>query len=197
MKKQYSSSWVIDMLEFKNIYKSFEKPVVDNLCFRLNTGERLAIVGESGAGKTTVFNIILGITQADAGELINDFEKISTVFQENRLIEEISALNNLKMVTDKPDEEMKEMLHELKVDNFYEPVKYLSGGMKRRVAIARALMYEADLYLLDEPIQGLDDEIRKTVIGKILEITEGKSLLLISHSKEDVHDFQISAQLIL
>ncbi|HHW94377.1 MAG TPA: ATP-binding cassette domain-containing protein [Mogibacterium sp.] len=183
------------MLEFKNVCKDFENPVIENLSFRLAEGERLAVLGESGIGKTTIINLILGITQPDCGEVINTFERISTVFQENRLIEEISALKNLKIVTEKTDPELREILRDLKIENPDEIVMNLSGGMKRRVAIARALIYDADLYLLDEPIQGLDDETRKTVIKKILETTKEKSLILITHSKDDIRDFEIESEL--
>lgn len=183
------------MLEFKKVYKSFENPILEDVNFKIEKGESLAVLGESGIGKTTIFNLILGFIKPDRGEVINKFEKISTVFQENRLIEEISPLNNLKMVTDKGDEELKNLLCDLKIENPTEFVKKLSGGMKRRVAIARALAFGGDLFLLDEPIQGLDIETRNLVIGKILEMTEKKSIILISHDIEDLRDFKIDSRL--
>lgn len=183
------------MLEFKNVYKSFENPVIEDLSFSLNKGESLAILGESGIGKTTIFNLILGFIKPDKGKVINKFNEISTVFQENRLIEEISALNNLKLVTDKSDDELKDLLRDLKIENSKELVKNLSGGMKRRVSIARALAFGGDLFLLDEPIQGLDIETRNLVIGKILEMTKGKSIVLISHDIEDLRDFKIDSKI--
>lgn len=185
------------MLEFKNVYKAFEKPVIEKLSFKLREGEKLAVLGESGIGKTTVINLILGIIRPDKGEIIRDFKKVSTVFQENRLIEEISALKNLKLVTKKPDNELRSLLSDLKIENPDEAVKNLSGGMKRRVAIARALAYGAGLYLFDEPIQGLDDETKKIVIDKILEVTNGKSLILVTHNRDEVNDFGISSELLL
>ncbi len=185
------------MLEFKNVYKRFDNPVIENLSFKLIEGERLAVLGESGIGKSTIINLILGIISPDSGEVTNNYGRISTVFQENRLVEEISAIQNLQLVTDKPESEIVEILKSLKIENPLELVKNLSGGMKRRVAIARALIYDADLYLLDEPIQGLDEDTRKTVISKILEITQGKSMILISHSMEDIRDFAIGEELVL
>ncbi len=185
------------MLEFKNVCKTFENFVVENISFKIRKGERLAISGESGIGKTTIINLILGIIQPDKGKIINDFDRISTVFQENRLIEEVSALKNLKMVTEKPDGELIRLLLDLKVEDFIEPVKNLSGGTKRRVAIARALVYEADLYLLDEPIQGLDEGTRHIVIEKILEVARGKSIILVSHNRDDMRDFKICTEIAL
>lgn len=183
------------MLEFKNVYKAFEKPVIEDLSFRLVFGESLGILGDSGIGKSTIFNLILGIIEPDAGEVINKFEKISTVFQENRLIEEISALDNLKLVTDKSDKILEDLLKDLKLENPNELTKNLSGGMKRRVGIARALVFDSNLILLDEPIQGLDEETRRIVIDKILEYCKGKSLILISHNREDLKDFKIDRKI--
>lgn len=185
------------MLKFRNVHKVFDHPVIENLSFNLKEGERLAILGESGIGKTTIINLILGIIQPDKGEIIRNFDRVSTIFQENRLIEEISVLENLKMVTEKPHGELTDLLLDLKIESPNELIKNLSGGMKRRVAIARALAYDADLYLLDEPIQGLDDMTRKTVIEKMLKITGGRSIILISHSEEDVRDFKVCSRLIL
>lgn len=179
------------MLEFKNVYKAFENPVLENMSFKLKKGEKLAIVGDSGIGKTTVFNLILGIIKPDSGEVINEFHKISTVFQENRLIEEISALDNLRLVSDEEDEVLINNLKDLKMFSPQELVKNLSGGMKRRVAIARALVYKFDLLLLDEPIQGLDDDTRLAVVEKIKLVSKDKSLVLISHNLEDIKDFNL------
>lgn len=179
------------MLEFKNVYKFFEKPVIEDLSFKLEPGESLGILGDSGIGKTTIFNLILGFTSPDRGEVINKFEKISTVFQENRLIEEISAVDNLKLVTDKDEDIILNLLKDLKIENPKELVKNLSGGMKRRVAIARGLIYDSDLLLLDEPIQGLDEDTRRVVIDKILEFSKDRSVILISHNLEDLEDFKI------
>lgn len=180
------------MLEFKKVYKSFENPILEDVNFKIEKGESLAVLGESGIGKTTIFNLILGFIKPDKGEVINKFEKISTVFQENRLIEEISSLDNLKLVSNKSDKDLKKLLKELKIENPREIVKNLSGGMKRRVAIARALSFDWDLLLLDEPIQGLDTETRSVVIEKILEEAKGKSIILISHDLEDLKDFKIN-----
>lgn len=185
------------MLEFKNVSKSFEKDVIKNLSFILNEGEKISFSGESGIGKTTIVNLILGFISPDEGEVINDFKSISTVFQENRLIEEISAIDNLKLVSENSDFCLRNFLKELKIENPDEIVKSLSGGMKRRVSIARALIFDADLYIFDEPIQGLDDTTRDLIIEKILETTQNKSLILISHDKKDFEDFKIERKIFL
>lgn len=185
------------MLEFKDVCKSFEKPLIENLSFKLRDGESLAVSGESGVGKTTLINLTLGIIKPDKGEVTSDFNRISTVFQENRLIEEISALKNLRLVSKKTDSELKSLLLDLKIGNPDELVKNMSGGMKRRVSIARALSFDAGLYLFDEPIQGLDSETGKIVIEKILKVTAGKSIILVTHSRDEIEDFGISSEFFL
>ena len=185
------------MLEFKNVYKSYDNEVIKNLSFILKNGEKLAIVGDSGIGKTTIFNLILKFETPDKGEVVNNFKRISTVFQENRLIEEISALENLNLVSEKPETELKAILSELGIENENQRVSLMSGGMKRRVAIARALAYGGDLYLLDEPIQGLDVETRDRVIEAIKKYTKGSSTILISHEDRDLVSFGIEDTLLV
>lgn len=179
------------MIRFKNVYKSFDKDVIKDLNFQIKKGEKIALVGSSGIGKTTIVNLILGIEIPDRGEIDNSFKKISVVFQENRLIDELSSLDNLKMISEEDEEKLIYILKELGIDDLKKKVSTLSGGMKRRVAIARGIVFEGDLLILDEPIQGLDEENRKLVIKKILKNYEDKSILLITHNINDIKDFMI------
>lgn len=177
------------MLVFDHVYKAFERPVLEDFNLVLGPGQKLSIIGPSGRGKTTIFNLILGLTQADRGRVKVDFSKISTVFQENRLIEELSALDNLKFVSSKDPDSLKKLLAQLEIFDPNQRVQDLSGGMKRRVAIGRALAVDFDLLLLDEPIQGLDKVSRDLVIGIIKENIRDKAVILISHNQEDLDDF--------
>lgn len=179
------------MLEFKNVYKSYDNEVLRNLSFLLAEGERIAILGESGIGKTTVFNLILDIEKPDSGEISNRFNRISTVFQEDRLIDEISALDNLHLVSEKKDESLVEILNNLGIYDVDQVISEMSGGMKRRVSIARALAYGGDLFLLDEPIQGLDEDNRDNAIDMILRYVDNSALILITHDPGDLIDFKI------
>ena len=70
-------------------------------------------------------------------------------------------------------------------DALTKPVRELSGGMQRRVAIARSLLMPADLYLMDEPFKGLDEDTRRTVMDLVLDRTRGKTLLAITHDPEE------------
>ncbi len=179
------------MIRFKNVYKSFDKDVIKDLNFQIKKGEKIALVGSSGIGKTTIVNLILGIEIPDRGEIDNSFKKISVVFQENRLIDELSPLDNLKMISEEDEEKLIDILKELGIDDFNKKVSSLSGGMKRRVSLARGIFFGGDLLILDEPIQGLDEENRKLVIKKILKNYEDKSILLITHNINDIKDFMI------
>ena len=92
------------MIRFKNVYKSFDKDVIKDLNFQIKKGEKIALVGSSGIGKTTIVNLILGLEIPDRGEIDNSFKKISVVFQENRLIDELSPLDNLKIISEEDEE---------------------------------------------------------------------------------------------
>lgn len=177
------------MLEFRNIYKSFGRPILENLSFILHEGESLGFFGPSGIGKSTIINLILGHIEADQGIIINKFEKTSTIFQDNRLIENISAIDNLLLVD---DDYIKagEILSELSINDYHKKTTEFSGGEKRRISIARSLFYGGDLLLLDEPIKGLDKESRQSTIDCINKFG-ASSKLLISHDREDFKDLKI------
>ena len=70
-------------------------------------------------------------------------------------------------------------------DALQKPVRELSGGMQRRVAMARSLLSPADLYLMDEPFKGLDEDTRKVVMDAVLQRTRGKTLLVVTHDPEE------------
>lgn len=179
------------MIKFKKVNKSFEKEVIKEFDFQIKDGEKVALVGVSGIGKTTIVNLILGLIKPDSGIIENNFQKISVVFQENRLIEELSPLENLKMISEKEDEILIKILKELGIEDYNKEISSLSGGMKRRVSIGRAIVFGGDLLILDEPIQGLDEENRELIIKKILENFKDKSILLITHNISDIKDFKI------
>ncbi len=173
----------------KNLSKRFgEKSVLDSVNFDFESGSRTCIMGESGRGKTTLFNILLGLVQADSGEISGVPEKVSAVFQEDRLCESFSAVANVLAVTGKSvrTAEIEKCLTELGLgDSMYQPVINLSGGMRRRVAIARALLAESEFIVFDEAFKGLDDATREKTVDVILSRTVGKTLLFSTHDVRD------------
>ena len=148
--------------------------------------------GPSGSGKTTFFRILLGLDQPDSGTVSGtEGAFLSAVFQENRLCESFSSLDNVLMVFPKATKEIRESVKEdlcklLPKESIYRPVSTLSGGMKRRVAVCRALAVPFDAVLMDEPFTGLDEDTRRKVIEFVKQKTAGKLAIISTHQEEDV-----------
>lgn len=175
----------MSQISIKQISKSFsDKVVLKGLSLTIEYGKTICIMGESGCGKTTLVNILLGLESADTGVVVGVPQKVSAVFQEDRLCEDFSALSNVSMVLPKYSSKEKAgtVLNGLEMgDVLHKPVKKLSGGMQRRVAIARALAADADFCILDEPFKGLDDATKDKVIAFVKNSLKGKTVLLITH----------------
>ena len=174
------------MILCENINKSFgDKQVLKDFSLSVKKGERVCLMGASGCGKTTVLNLLLKVIMPDSGKVVCGDS--SAVFQENRLCEDFSAVTNVKIVTrDKDKKRAEELLIALKLgEDMYKSVRKFSGGMKRRVAIARALAYDKEIILLDEPFKGLDTETRAVAAEVINRETKGKTLLFVSHDREE------------
>ena len=168
-----------------DISKAFgEKSVIKHFSHRFESGRVTVISGQSGCGKTTLLNLIAGLTSPDSGSMEGVPDTVSYVFQEDRLCEDFTALANIRLVCGKrlSKEAILTCLGELGItDGDKRPVKEYSGGMKRRVAIARALCHNADCVLLDEPFKGLDDTLKKDVIACVLRRTAGKTVICVTH----------------
>ena len=178
------------VIEIKNLSKSYDgAPVLDNLNLTLDSVSPICIMAPSGRGKTTLFNILLGLLKADEGEITGtENAKFSAVFQEDRLCEQLSAIMNLAIVMDKPDKAvLSEKLQKMGLaeDEIHRPVSQLSGGQKRRVAILRALVSDSDAVFMDEPFKGLDDDTRLQVIQQVKENLDSRLLMVITHNEED------------
>ena len=175
-------------LELKGICKSYgHKQVLNNFNLTLTPGEITCIMGASGIGKTTILNILAGITKPDAGEIFGlDGKNISIVFQEDRLLEWETALSNVLFVTNparKYVEKAKQLLAQAGLgDSINKKAAELSGGMKRRVCICRALVAQHDLLILDEPFKGLDAETKPVIMHMVKEyLQEDKYMLYVTH----------------
>ena len=137
-------------MKLDNVSKSFAgRRVLNNLTYEFGKGIT-AITGPSGVGKSTLTGIMAGLIKPDAGYVLRGEGKMSIVFQEDRLIENLTAIQNLCFAAGKSALE----------DDLDRPVSKFSGGMKRRVAIARALAVKPDLLIMDEPFRGLDEAAR-------------------------------------
>lgn len=180
-----------------DIKKSYGGNVIlDGVTHTFKMGSVTCIMGQSGAGKTTFANILIGIEKADSGS-VTDNIRYSVVFQENRLVEEITPFANIAMVLDKHI--CKTKIKKLVADNFcemidresiYKKTEKLSGGMKRRVAIIRAMLADSDAVILDEPFTGLDEKNRIKCIEYIKKLLNGRTLIVITHNEDDCKRFE-------
>ena len=176
-------------IKITNLKKTYQNlTVFENLNLEVKKSGKIAIMGESGCGKTTLLNIISGLEKADAGRIDGLPEKISFVFQEDRLFEKFTALSNAKFAADRSinDETAREHLIEVGLtDSALQAAENLSGGMKRRVSIVRAVLAKADLLLLDEPFKGLDEGNRENVANYILKNTADTTVILVTHDRDE------------
>lgn len=178
-------------IKVEHVTKRFrEVTVLDDFSAVFAGGQTTCIMGPSGYGKTTLLRILMGLERADAGTITGLTGcKISAVFQEDRLCENLTAVTNIRIVCPKsmPHGVIEQALHAvgLEQDVWYQPVRELSGGMKRRVAIVRGVLAPSDVILMDEPFRGLDEETRAQTIEFVKAHTGGKTLLVVTHAPEE------------
>lgn len=172
----------------KNLCKSFgEKQVLNNINAVIKQGQTTCLMGQSGVGKTTLLNIMMGFVKADSGEIQNVPTLKSAVFQENRLCESFSVLSNIKMANDALSDDVI-MQHLAAVGLEKEAknkVSALSGGMKRRVALVRAILAEKEILFLDEPFKGLDEKTLGQVQNYLSVNTKGVTVVMVTHQIEE------------
>lgn len=172
----------------KHLAKSFDgKAVLTDFSCELPEKGVIAVMGKSGIGKSTLINLLLGLTKPDSGEiLIPAGTSFSAVFQEDRLIEHLSARENLRLTTNRMLSEIDAALSALALNpNNPAPVKTYSGGMKRRVALARGALFPADVLLMDEPFRGLDGETRDQAIEFVTGAWRDRLIILVTHDEEE------------
>ena len=172
----------------KNLYKSFgEKQVLNNINAVIRHGQTTCLMGQSGVGKTTLLNIMMGLVKADSGEILNIPQLKSAVFQENRLCESFSVISNIRMANDSLTDQV--ILEHLEAVGLASEAKHkvstLSGGMKRRVALVRAILAQKEILFLDEPFKGLDEETLEKVQNYLLKNTKGLTTIMVTHNIED------------
>ena len=177
-----------------NLSKKYnDKIVLNNFNCIFKNKSISFVIGKSGVGKTTLIRILMGLEVADNGEIIgiND-KKISAVFQEDSLCENLSVLFNIKLVSENiSNSQIENALELLDLKGcLYKRVRELSGGMKRRVAILRALLYDYDLLIMDEPFKGLDKGTKSKVMDFVINEINDKSAIIITHDIDDIEYFK-------
>ncbi|MBE6878076.1 MAG: ABC transporter ATP-binding protein [Ruminococcaceae bacterium] len=172
----------------KNLCKSFgEKNVLKDVNAVIEQGKTTCLMGQSGVGKTTLLNIMMGFVKADSGEILNLPQLKSAVFQENRLCENFSVMTNIRMANDSLSDDM--IMQHLEAVGLEKEAKHkvstLSGGMKRRVALVRAILAQKEILFLDEPFKGLDEETLGNVQNYLHENIKGLTVIMVTHQIEE------------
>ncbi len=199
----------MSFVEFKNVTKvytmgSTQIRAADGVSFTIEKGEFCVIVGPSGAGKTTVLNMLGGMDTVTDGEITVDGELVSTfnekrltdyrrydvgfVFQFYNLIQNLTAKENVEIASEicrdplDAEETLKNVGLAERMDNF--PAQ-LSGGEQQRVSIARAIAKNPKLLLCDEPTGALDYETGKSILKLLQDICrkQNKTVIVITHNQ--------------
>lgn len=178
-------------IKIQNLCKAYgEKQVLNNFSASFEHGKITCIMGKSGAGKTTLFRILMNLEKQDSGTITGlENKKIKAVFQEDRLCEELDAISNIRLVNAKNDKKtVQTALCKMGITE-NKLVSTLSGGMKRRVSILRALMSEFDILFLDEPLKGLDKDTKQLVLHEMKHYFQNKTVIMITHEIEEAEFF--------
>lgn len=178
-----------------NISKSYYNQkgaldVIDNLSLEIKEGEIVAIVGPSGTGKSTILNLIAGLTDETSGSIFVN-GKIGYMFQHDLLFDWMSVYKNLFVgleIQNKVEE--KDVSKAIKLLEKYDLLEFksslpseLSGGMRQRVALIRTLMVNPEILLLDEPFSALDSQTRIKISNDVYQIIKEEKLttILVTH----------------
>ena len=195
-------------IELRNVTFSYDvkRKVLENVSFAIAKGESVALIGESGGGKSTLADMIMGLLSPDSGEILVDGvsldvdnrrswrRKFGYIPQEIYLFDGTVAENVAFDTVDRMDtEKVRRVLKQAKILEFLEKemegletkvgeggVK-LSGGQKQRIAIARALYHDPEILVLDEATSALDARTEEEIMNEIYEIASDKTLIIIAH----------------
>lgn len=195
-------------LDIENLTVKYgEKTVLENFSLSINAGERVAILGESGYGKTTLLKAIAGIIDIEDGNIKIDDESIVDVkaqdrevvilFQDLRLFPHLNVRKNIAFPLEikgksqaEVDEKVKDMLEKVKLSGYEDrKIRELSGGQMQRIALARALASEPRVLLLDEPFSSLDEKLREDMGDLLCEIQDQNKMttLIVTHSSVEAN----------
>ena len=192
------------MLELKHIIKKYDdKVILNDISLAVEDGEIISILGPSGGGKTTLLNVILGITPISSGQIIYDGNDLThvpmqkrgfnIVFQDYALFPNLTAYQNIVYgLRNKPNistqAEVEDLIRLLDLkDHRNKRISQLSGGQKQRVALARTLVMKPKILLLDEPLSALDGVIKESIKERIRLIAKQYHLttIIVTHDPEE------------
>ena len=204
------------LIRFQDVTKEFSRPdgkgtfvAVDRLSFEITKGEIVAVLGKTGCGKSTMFNLLAGLIEPTSGSVdvtghdpFKEFDyfrgKIGIVFQNDRLMPWRSALDNVVLGLEILDAKRQEAeavarrwLERLGLSGHENDYPHaLSGGMRQRVSIARAFAVEPDILLCDEPFSSLDEMTARDLRAEFVRLVKqsGKTAVFITHHMNEAMD---------
>ena len=189
--------------------------ILNKFNFEINKGEKIAIKGQTGSGKSTLVNIVSGLLNPSEGKIyidgalinhdnLKNWQKNVAIVPQTVFLNDGSVLENIAIALDRDTinfEKVKYSAKHAQIDSLIEslPNKYnekvgergvrLSGGQRQRLGIARALYRDANVIILDEPTNALDIETEKLVMDSITKLSEDITLIMISHSDSSLKYF--------
>ena len=197
----------LDHIDFE--YDTDSPVLIKNFSQTITKGEKLALLGPSGIGKTTILQLILGdlspqkghikINDLDVAQIQNNREKIYSVLNQKPFLFNTTLLNNVRLGNeDKTDSEVKKAIERVGLKDLIEslPDKYntivgengsrFSGGEQERIALARILLQDAPIVLLDEPTVGLDPITENDLLETIFSVLKDKTIIWVTHHLQGV-----------
>lgn len=189
----------MELLEIKNLYKNYgEKQVLNNISLTVPRGKIIGLLGKNGTGKTTLIKLINGLLTPTEGEIIFEGEKIGpqsklniAYLPERTYLDKSMTINETikffkEFYSNFDIDKAKDLLKKLDLNENQKIIK-MSKGMQEKVQLVLVMSRKADLYILDEPLGGVDPATRDYILDTILtNFNEGASIIISTHLISDI-----------
>lgn len=189
----------MELLEIKDLYKNYgEKQVLNNITLTVPRGKIIGLLGKNGTGKTTLIKLINGLLTPTEGEIIFEGEKIGpqsklniAYLPERTYLDKSMTINETlkffkEFYSNFDIDKAKDLLKKLDIDENQKIIK-MSKGMQEKVQLVLVMSRKADLYILDEPLGGVDPATRDYILDTILtNFNEGASIIISTHLISDI-----------